>query len=160
MINWGDVFDYRDGDLFWKIKPSNVAKTGDRAGTLMPDGYRRVQFKRKTYPQHRIIYEMHFGPIPKGMQIDHVDLNKSNNRIENLRMATPAQNRANNPVQERSYSGRKGVVWEKNSKKWRAAIYIKGKYTSLGYFDCPDAAGDAYDKKAKEHYGEFARTTP
>jgi hypothetical protein len=98
MTDYNEIFEYRDGKLFWKIRPANCIQIGDEASanSIDTDGYKVLGFKGKTLKQHRIIWEMHNGKIPEGMQIDHIDRNRPNNLIENLRLATPSENRRNN----------------------------------------------------------------
>ena len=93
MINWSYHFNYANGKLFWGISPSNGVVEGEEAGCLTAMGYVGVQFKGKHYKAHRIIYEMHHGEIPEGMVIDHINGNKSDNRIENLQCVTDRYNR-------------------------------------------------------------------
>lgn len=88
----------------------------------------------------------------KGMQTDHVNGNKLDNRRANLRSATPAQNRANRGKTVRNKTGLKGVGTYRNGK-YRAVLGKK----HLGYFDTPEAAHNAYVEAAKEIHGDFAR---
>lgn len=77
------LFDYRDGELYWKVSRGNGMKIGDLAGTVRTDGYRSIQINGKLYLAHRLIFLYHYGYIPK--EIDHIDSNPSNNNISNLR---------------------------------------------------------------------------
>ena len=95
---------------------------------------------------------------PKGMVIDHINNNPLDNRIANLRIVTPQQNAWNRKKRRtRSTSKYKGVSWSKNDGKWRALIMLDNKKISLGNFDDEKQAGRAYDKKAKELFGEHAK---
>lgn len=88
-------------------------------------------------------------------QIDHIDGDGLNNKIENLRLANSAQNNSN-----RSFNGAvgfKGVYWNKSGKAYRAQIQINGRRIYLGSFATPEEAHEAYVKAAKELHGEFAR---
>jgi len=142
-----DVFEYRDGNLYWKIKPTNNSKVkiGDIAGCLRNDGYLRVGLLRKQYATHRLIYLMHHGVLPK--YIDHADGNKLNNKIENLREASSEENNRNRSLCKRNTSGHKGVTWHKQHKKWMAQLSIDRKNKFLGYFDDIELA----IKKVKEY---------
>jgi hypothetical protein len=95
-ILWHDFFEYSDGFLYWKVRPSNRVRIGQKAGSKTSHGYLMVNFQGKGERQpkyvHRIVWEMHFGFIPEGMVIDHINRNRSDNRIENLRVVTPCEN--------------------------------------------------------------------
>ena len=100
---------------------------------------------------HRLVMN-----APKGMLVDHIDHDGLNNRKSNLRICTCAQNVHNRRPCKGGTSRHKGVYWDKQHKKYRAAIGHKSKRYNLGRFDNEDDAGRAYDKKAKELFGEFA----
>jgi len=100
---------------------------------------------------HRVITN-----APKGMLVDHIDGNGLNNRRSNLRICTIAQNNRNSRPWRRSYSKYKGVSWCQAAGKWRARIRPNHKQIHLGCFDTQIEAARAYDKKAKELFGEFA----
>ena len=78
---------------------------------------------------------MHNGPIPEGMQIDHIDQNKFNNRIENLRLVDGFDNHRNMPLLKNNTSGCCGVSMRKGLEKWRAFISVNGSFMELGYYD-------------------------
>ncbi len=94
---------------------------------------------------------------PAGMVVDHVDHDRLNNQRANLRVCTPAQNRHNSRKPKGSYSSRwKGVCWSKRKKKWEASIRVGPKLFWLGYFAEEDDAGRAYNRAARERFGEYA----
>jgi hypothetical protein len=150
-----ELFDYRDGFLYWKVKPSRDTTVGACAGTERKDGYRVVRYQRRGYLAHRLIYLMHHGEIPQ--YIDHIDRNPRNNRVENLRAAAHSQNHANRSRQSNNKSGFKGVHWCKRDKKYIAKIKSNGKQITIGYFTEPEEAHKAYQKAAQYLNGEFAR---
>lgn len=105
---------------------------------------------------HRIIWKMHYGVEPPPI-IDHIDGNGLNNRIDNLREATIYQNGWNSKRSARNKSGFKGVSFNTEKNKWRAAIHVQGKTRLIGYFSTPEEAGEAYKKEAAILHGEFIR---
>ena len=143
------VFKYVDGELFW-------AATGSPAGYCDGSGRVRVRFGGKNYFAHRIIYQMHFGDLVSEACVDHVDGDPKNNRIENLRAATQAQNNAN--TRKRANKGYKGVSWHKRDSLWRARIQVGGKGKTLGYSKIQEEAAVMYDIAATAAYGQYAAT--
>lgn len=105
----------------------------------------------KTVLMHRVIMR-----APKGVICDHRNHNGLDNRKSNLRFCTPAQNQYNKRPKKGCTSRYKGVVWRNDSKKWRAQIGYHRKRIRLGNFGNEIEAAMAYDKKAKELFGEFA----
>lgn len=99
---------------------------------------------------------MAVGDIPEGMVIDHINGNRLDNRLCNLRVATPTQNNQNHRPRK-SKSGLKGVVWHGHAKAWQARIKINGKEKSLGLYKNKLLAYDAYVANAIQSFGEFAR---
>lgn len=129
------LFRYRKGLLFWAVNKGKIKK-GSIAGTLNKYGYLQVQINKKIYKVHRIIYIMHYGKIPKDLVIDHINRDKLDNKIENLRAITQAENTFN--------SNAKGYSWDKEKKKWCARIRVNNKQIFLGRFDNEDDARLAY----------------
>lgn len=159
-MNWSEIFEYKDGELFWKIKRKK-ARPGMIAGDKDAYGYRRTTYKYKCYKVHRIIWEMHFGPICGGLVIDHINGIIGDNHIENLRLATVSQNTHNRKVSSRNLSGIKGVYpCEKNTprKPWMASIMVHGKRIFLGAFKTKEEAGYSYAFAENKYYGSFSRT--
>jgi hypothetical protein len=150
-----ELLDYdRDtGVCVWKVRRSGV--TVGIAGSLRPDGYVQIQIDGKRYGIHRVIYLMETGEWPHN-QIDHRDLDRSNNRWDNIRPATGSQNRANRPTQKNNKSGFKGVDLVKG-RYWRATIMVDGKHHHLGLFGTAEDAHAAYVAAAAKWYGEFHR---
>ena len=108
---------------------------------------------------HRVVLARELGrELRPGEQVDHIDRNTVDDRIENLRLATSSQNQANRSKPKGTYSSEyKGVCWNKQNKKWQAYIKVNGKPIHLGYFIEEFEAAIAYDKAAKEYFEEFAK---
>jgi hypothetical protein len=128
-------------------------RAGKRAGKRLPSGYIRVSIKSESYLEHRLIWAMHFGEIPEGMQIDHINGIAWDNRVENLRLASPRENQQN-------YPGGVGAIavtgchYNSKRRKFVAAIRTNGKQKHLGYSDTKEEAGEAY-AEAKRIYHTF-----
>lgn len=149
-----ELFEYRDGDLYWKIRASQRVRAGDKAGKVEKRGYRAVSIKRKYYKVHRIIFLMFHGYLP--LLVDHIDGNKLNNDINNLRPATHAQNCQNAKISKTNTSGYKGVTWDKENKKWMVQIHANGKNKKIGRFDDLELAGLVAAEARNKYHKEFA----
>ncbi|MBP9778830.1 MAG: HNH endonuclease [Rickettsiaceae bacterium] len=149
------LFEYRDGDLYWKITPSNKIKKGDKAGSMNSTGYRQVGIGKNVYRYGRIIYLMFHSYLPEC--VSYIDDNPLNTRIENLRVASRSQIRTSAKTSKKPFSGYKGVDTCKTTGKYIARINKLGKYYHLGTFNTPQEAYKAYCKAAKKLHGEFAR---
>ena len=148
-----DTFDYdpSTGNLVWRDNGVN-RRPGKAAGNLNL-GYREVEWRGVRYYCHKLVWLIIYGTVP--YEIDHIDCDKLNNRIENLREATRVDNGANRRMTVRNTSGSKGVTWNKRAGKWQASCGRVGGY--IGMFDTKEAAALAYAEAAARRYGEFAR---
>lgn len=115
-VRWEDYFEYDEtceSCLRWKVERRSgnllLAVPGQMAGSASGTPYYRVQLDKKLYAAHRVIWEMFNGPIGKGLQVDHKDLNKMNNKIENLRPVTRQVNCRNRHLRSDSSTGINGV---------------------------------------------------
>lgn len=141
-----EAFKYEDGNLICLFN-SMKHSIGDAVGYReKKSGYVQIRYGQKTYRVHRLIWEMHCGTIAAGHEIDHINGNKADNRIENLRLVSRAENAKNLKLQSRNTSGVSGVIYMNN--KYR--VTIGAKY--LGYFDTIDEAIRAR-KSAEERNG-------
>ncbi len=150
------LFDYdkETGNLLWKRQSSKVVKVGDIAGTLKSHGYLCVGINYNSYRAHRLIFLMHKGYLPK--TIDHINGDKLDNRIENLRAATVGQNQHNRKTNSNNTSGYKGVSWHKACNKWVARITLERKTIHLGYFANAEEAAEVVRAAREELHGSFA----
>lgn len=146
------------GKLYWLKTLGNRAIVLDEAGSLHPEGYFRVRVKGIDYPVHRIVYAMrHDIKLSVDIQIDHVNGNKSDNRITNLRIATNSENQRNQGTKTNSTSEFKGVHLRTGCIRWIAQISHNGEKIYLGSHCTPEQAAIAYNEAAKRLHGEYAR---
>lgn len=146
---------YEDGKVFW-IGCKRTEMNGREAGRRDSNGYLRIHVHGgPMVPVHRIVYFMHHGFYPQ--LIDHIDGDPSNNRIENLRPATRAENCRNCKTPVTNTSGVKGVYWHKQTSRWTASIRIEKRLSHLGTFADFFDAICARKSAERKHYGEFAR---
>lgn len=118
-------------------------------GTLGNRGYWQVRLLGERFVQHRIVWELHFGPIPEGSVIDHIDRDKSNNRIENLRCTSQSSNMTNQP--QRNSSGHKGVYQNQASGKYQVRSLKDSKY--LKTVESIEAQLELQDKDLQGRFG-------
>lgn len=140
--------------IFTWLKSARSGWVGKSAGSVMNRGYACIQLSGKSYLAHRLAWLYTQGFFPEF--IDHINSDRLDNRIANLRPATRRQNNINVLRTSANTSGFKGVHWDKPTERWRAQITIEGKKTYLGSFASPEEAHEAYKKAALEHHGEFA----
>ena len=115
-------------------------------------GYAACKNGELALPMHRLIMG-----TPDGMDTDHINGDKLDNRKVNLRICSRSQNKRNSAVRSDSASGLKGVQYLKETNMWRASILAEGRRVHLGYFEDAASAAMAYDDAAKKHFGEYAR---
>lgn len=147
--------DLENNRLFWlpKVDLGNHM-AGKYAGTIDRKGYRRVQIDKRLYREHQLIWLWHKGALPVG-QIDHIDGNKLNNSIANLREVSPSINNQNRrSASKRSKSGYLGVHWHKKNSVWVAKIGVGYEKKYLGCFESAEQAYQAYVAAKRElHLG-------
>lgn len=141
-------YDPSSGTLKWARGPGGKARKGNVAGCLKKDGYLAVVLHGKQYPVHRLAYLCMTGVFPPE-EIDHKNLNKTDNRWINLRAATRSQNAKNMKY--------KGFSKVKSRPGWISTIRNNGRKIYLGYFRTQEEAATAYKVAAKRYHGEFAR---
>ena len=145
-----DNFKYEDGQLR-RIKKIYSISPGEIIGTPTKGGYIKVKICGGSYLLHRIIFLMHHGYTPE--LVDHIDRNKNNNKIENLRATSKSINAQNScsPSSGRSSKFR-GVSFRKDSGKWSASIRTNGKTTRLGSFENETDAYLAYVSAQQKYH--------
>lgn len=146
-------YDQETGEFTWK---SGRKVAGKIAGSVTNFGYIVIVLDRAHIPAHRLVWLITYGEWPSA-DIDHIDMDKSNNRISNLRAANRDQNMANTTLRSSNTSGLKGVFWHKRAQKWMSQIRINDKAKYLGLFSDAEQAAEAYRNAAIAAWGEFAR---
>lgn len=129
-------YDPLEGILRWKINAGKRARKGTISGHIFnhhASSYLCVVFKGKNYRSHRICWLIHYGVWPSG-QIDHIDHDGLNNKIENLRDVTASENMRNQRLRENNTTGAHGVYWNEKRKRWVAKIGVNGRVIELGRF--------------------------
>jgi hypothetical protein len=145
-------YDPLTGVFLWRVN-RGPARAGKRAGCVAPAGYRAIRPDGKMYLEHRLAWLYMTGSWPDN-EVDHRDLDKSNNAWSNLRPATSSQNKANRKAQGK-YP--KGVTFHRPSGLFRAEAQRNGSRFYLGYFRTAELAHAAYCAAAPKIHGEFAR---
>ena len=140
-----ELFSYspETGELRWAIKASRKVIPGNIAGCITHYGYRQVRVDGKFYKAHRIIWLMQTGQWPKD-EIDHINGQRDDNRLANLREATSGENKQNLAKRSDNTSGHTGVLFEKRCKKWYSLVHVEGKAHCTGYYDTSEQAAAAY----------------
>jgi len=148
-------FEYKDGGLFWKVSLNRRIEINSPVGTLSKGAkYRTTKLNQNTHQIHRLIFLYHHGYLPEF--IDHINGDKLDNRIENLRECSRSENHANTTISRRNTSGYKGIQLEKRTNKWVASITVNKKRYSLGTYLTKEEAAFAYNEAAVKHFGKFA----
>jgi hypothetical protein len=154
-IELNKMFDYKDGQLYWKKGSRNGIKPGTKAGVYHSSGYLVIRIFGKRYRTHRLIFMMHHGQYP--VCVDHIDGNKLNNHIENLRGCDHNQNMHNRKISSNNKSGIKGIIWHKSAKKWWPQLMINSKRLNLGMYDDLELAELVIKEARNLYHGDFAR---
>ena len=151
------VYNADTGALVW-AKYSRRVQAGSTAGHCdRLSGYIVVWVDGKNYRAHRIAWKLHYGVDPVG-EMDHVNGNRSDNRIANLRCCSPAENLWNSKTRRDSSTGYKGVTYQKRSGKFVARIATNKTQKYLGLFEEASMAHEAYRNASKVLHGTFSRT--
>jgi hypothetical protein len=147
-----ELFTYVDGQFVCnktgKVKNETPINNGHRYKRLVVDG--------RVYPAHRLIFLYHHGFLPK--VVDHIDNDRSNNKIENLRSVSQLQNCLNRIKHKNNKSGYKNVFWQANCKKWSVSLSCNKKKIYFGLFDDLELASFVAEEARNKFHGIFARS--
>lgn len=147
------LFEYKDGQLYWKNTGTGRLLSRN-AGYLGNRGYLRTTINYKDYITHRLIFLMHHGWLPK--IIDHIDGDKTNNNIDNLRAADKFQNGQNRKLSVLNTSGFKNVTWNKSSNKWIVRVRVNKDKKYFGSFTDLELADLVAQEARNKYHGNFA----
>ena len=151
-------YDPTDGTFVWKDRGRSArfkkSMVGKVAGSKHSSGYLAISLYGQKYLAHHIAWVHFYGSWPDQF-IDHANLDKHDNRIQNLRLATPGENSANASLRCDNTSGFRGVRFEPRRKKWIAVLHHNGKTKQLGSFLRIEDAAAAYAKGALAAFGDF-----
>lgn len=147
------------GNLHYDADTGIFTRNGKCAGNPHGRGYRQIYFEGKRYPEHHVAWFMVNGvwPLELGFVIDHIDGNRSNNAISNLRLATNQENNRNQKTRSDNTSGHKGVYWRAERQSWRVVLNVsKGKVKQFGCYKDFELACLVADAAREKYHGEFA----
>ena len=148
-------YDPETGHFTW-IKHRGRVAAGSRAGSIRGEGYEQIMLGGKAYQSHRLAWLWTTGEWP-ATQVDHRNGMRNDNRWENLRLASHAENQWNTGVRADNASGFKGVSRPRGRAKWQAHINEGGRRKYLGSFDSPEEAAQVASAARQATRGEFAR---
>lgn len=156
-------YDPLTGIFVWKRRPRemfpdqnhyvtwNIKFVGKIAGGVYGNGYRYINIEPKAYLAHRLAWLIIYGEWPKS-GMDHINGEKDDNRIVNLRLANQSQNLQNQKLSNKNTSGFSGVVWHKQRGRWAAQINKDNKKISLGLYDTKEEAYAAFLAGKRKHH--------
>lgn len=147
-------YDPLSGNMVWTVNRGRI-KAGSNAGCIDKHGYYKLMINKKNHYLHRLAWLLSYGYMPSD-SIDHINNNKQDNRLENLRIASAKDNSRNRGLYRNSTTGLKGVSKLKNGN-FMSSICVDGKSIYLGAFDTPEQAHSEYCKAAEKLHGNFAR---
>lgn len=148
-------YDPETGEFRWRVSNSPRAQAGALAGSAASTGYRDIRVDKQLYRSHRLAWLYVHNTWPAN-EIDHINGDKADNRLTNLREATSSQNKVNQVrLRADNSSGLRGVSWSAANQKWLAKIRHQGQQKNLGYFQTKEQAAEAYALAARDRFGNF-----
>jgi len=164
----GIAYCHLSGRVRWRNRPEshfpkgwsgtwNSRYAGSEIVRKDSNGYVRCAFDGVPYPVHRLVWHLLMGDIPDGAEIDHINGNRADNRLSNLRIVNDAQNGMNRGLSSRNKSGHAGVGYHKKRRVWFSNIRVDGRLIHIGYFKVKEAAVEARKVAEQKHFGQYAR---
>ncbi|AVC42602.1 Fis family transcriptional regulator [Achromobacter xylosoxidans] len=148
-------YDPATGILTRKVTLAGNAKAGQQITGKNSSGYIQCVINTKFYYGHRLAWQLHYGEPPNGI-VDHINGNKSDNRISNLRIASSLGNVHNAALRKDNKSGVKGVFWDATRGRWRASVSLAGREVFSQIFESKEDAILAVRAARKQLHGSFA----
>lgn len=152
-----ECFDYNPetGDLIWRARPGarrnwNNQFAGTIAGSSARHGYLKVSIDGGHYQAHRVVWLWNYGSL-ENLQVDHIDHDRRNNRVSNLRLVTLRENGMNIGLPKGNKSGVVGVRWRPKASRWHAYITVHQRHIDLGFFEKKSDAVAVRRAAEKEH---------
>ncbi|POT55119.1 hypothetical protein C3432_22735 [Citrobacter amalonaticus] len=146
-------YNAETGEFHWKVSSNGRIKIGQVAGCLESSGYIKIRIEGKAYGAHRLAWIFTYGEIGNQL-IDHINGDRADNRICNLRPASALEN-SRNRKDQKNQSGARGVYWNQPYGKWQASGFKNGRLISLGYFENKEQAIEVATDFRRKEYGEF-----
>lgn len=151
------LFEYDEHTGIFKRKTGKHqgVKNIEKIGYINDKGYLLISVLNKRYRAHRLAWLYMTGKMPVD-QIDHINLNRLDNRFCNLRECNNEENNRNSRKKSTNTSGFRGVHFNKQTNKWQARARVNGKRHHIGLFNSAEEAGIAYEKYISNNHGDFA----
>jgi hypothetical protein len=146
-------FTYDGENLVWK-DTRFTSKIGKKAGTIKAEGYRQIAIDKVSALEHRLVFMYVHGYMPK--EIDHINGNRSDNHIENLRDCSKAENLRNTKIPRTNKTGVKGVFWDNTANKWHGRVWANGKFAFSKCYEKFEDAVQAVREARQLHHGVYA----
>jgi len=153
------IFHYApDTGIFTRVNPPRGYRSPKKGITTRGNNdYIQLKIEKKIYQAHRLAWLYVYGSFPD-VPLDHIDGDRLNNRISNLRRATTKQNNENRKMQSNNTSGYRGVCWSKRQKAWKATVRHNGELLYLGYYkDINDAVMIVKNKREELFTHDYGR---
>lgn len=144
------------GALLWKATTGPRCRVGAVAGSIDTHGYRQIKIHGKTILAHRIVWAMFNDRMPLG-RLDHINGNRLDNRIENLREVTDSQSAFNIGMKANNTTGAKGVCYRRSTGRWLVQIGVGGRKLFVGSFASKEEAITARADAEAKHYPSHRR---
>lgn len=149
------------GIFVWKAHPNfpttQVRLVGTRAGSVNNEGYRQIRVNGGRWEEHRLAWLYIHGEMPDNLCIDHINMDRGDNRISNLRLATNGENNQNRAPQSNNKLGVKNVSAQTISGNFAVSFHLKGERLYFGTYKTLEEAAAVANRERKRLHGEFAR---